>query len=42
MMMVLMDNAEHCFCQGGRRLTPTKYMHFITKMVFEFLQHVVV
>jgi hypothetical protein len=42
MMVLLMDNVEHYFCQGGRRLTPTKYMYFIIKMVFEFLQHVIV
>lgn len=35
-MMVLMDSIEHCFCQGGRRLTPKKYMHVITKMMFDF------
>jgi hypothetical protein len=39
--MVLMDIVEHCFCKGGRRLTSTKYTHFITKMVFEFLQHMI-
>jgi len=42
MMMLLMDNVEHHFCQGGRRRTATKYMHFITKMVFGFLQHMIV